>query len=704
MIDYGENEISKTECITLYNQQGYRTLEIPINSDDPKALTRRRWDTEPTNINIGKDNLYAVIQEDNKIVLDVDESSFNHILDRYLDKTLVNQTGNGGRHGYFKDKTRIKPIKSSPLYHDGIHIGDIKAHMSYVVGGGCSYFDKKDDKTKAYTKISSVDTVLEVDFEEILRILKDNGITTKKDNPTNERRFEEGLQVGERNNECFKTACDVFEKRHLDYESGLNFIKTWNSLNKKPLDSAEVHTLVKSAWDRITNKELQFDQIDKINNVATDLKNRYKFVTLRKTEEILLFNGKIYDRVQAETIIKEETEKLIPNCTTHDRNEVVNKIKVQTYSDIEKFDSDPNLVVVENGILNLSTLELTPHTPAHLSRVLLPVEYHKPAWTINDDTIFEDIESNLKDTLFLKFLKSSFTVNGKFRREDFETVLEVSVSPIIKQHIDEKAIMFLGNGDNGKSVLLEYIESLYGESNISNISLQNIADDKFMSADLDGMSANIFTDLGHNELRNTGKIKAIVSNEGIQVQRKHQQGFKLKPFCKLIFSCNRFPKVFDQSQGFFRRWIIVKWERNFDGDPERDEGLKQKLPTNQEEKNLVFSCFVRLANRLNKVGKFSHTVNWKTIQREWNENADPLDGFATNYIIESETSKTKRETYQFYKEIMFEKGETPLGIGQFSKAFAEYYEEDRDSNTRMWLNIDFKKPTQTTMRENDTNE
>jgi len=213
-----------------------------------------------------------------------------------------------------------------------------------------------------------------------------------------------------------------------------------------------------------------------------------------------------------------------------------------------------------------------------------------------------------------------------------------------------------------------------------------------------------FTDLGHNELRNTGKIKAIVSNEGIQVQRKHQQGFKLKPFCKLMFSCNRFPKVYDQSQGFFRRWIVVKWERNFDGDPQRDEGLKQKLASNQEEKNLVFSCLVRLANRLSRVGKFSHTVDWKTIQREWNENADPLDGFATNCIIDSENNKTKRETYQFYKEFMFERGETPLGIGQFSKAFAEYFEEGRDGNSRMWLNIDFKRPTQTTMKEMESNE
>jgi len=689
--------MTKSECVKSLKEQGY-TLKA-LDENETKIL--RNWKDDPTSDDVIETNYGVILNKDEQFVIDIDDPEFNEILKEYVDKTLVNQTGKGGRHYYFKDNiSRVEKfrIKTTKLYHGDKIIGDIKAKYGYVIGCGSIH-----ENGKEYRQISTTDKVLELDGYDILKILKDNGITTKNE-VKKKTKFEEGLKEGERNNECFKIACNLFEKEKLSFEAGLNFIQTLNKASEIPLGDSEVKTTVESAWSRVTNKELQFDGTDKINNVVMALQEKHTFVTLRKTEEILLFNGKIYDKVQAETIIKEETEKLITNCTTHDRNEVVNKIKVQTYSDIENFDSDPNFVVVENGILNLSTLELKPHTSDHLSRVLLPVEYSKPTHEIKDETIFEDIEKNLKDTLFWKSLKNSFTVNGKFKKNGFETALEVSASPIIKQHVDEKAIMFLGNGDNGKSVLLEYIESMYGENNISNITLQNIADDKFMSADLDGMSANIFTDLGHNELRNTGKIKAIVSNEGIQVQRKHQQGFKLKPFCKLIFSCNRFPKVYDQDQGFFRRWIIVKWERNFDGDPQRDVGLKQKLATNQDEKNLVFSCFVRLAHRLNKIGKFSHTVHWKTIKKEWNENADPLDGFATNYILDSESSKTKRETYQFYKEIMFEKGETPLGIGQFSRAFAEYYEEDRDSNTRIWLNIDFKRPTQTTMNELKTNE
>jgi|APSaa5957512535_1039671.scaffolds.fasta_scaffold11510_6 P4 family phage/plasmid primase-like protien len=497
----------------------------------------------------------------------------------------------------------------------------------------------------------------------------------------------------------YRAICEVFQTRHgseeLDVMRNEDSIK-FTLVNSDILDSKICSNPKMVHYGNYNPEEYNGD--DKINKVADELKRKNTFVTIRKSGEILLYNGKIYNNYQAEPLIKEETEKLIPNCTEHHTKEAINKIKRQTYVDIEKFDANPNLITVENGILNLETLELKPHTSEHLSRVLLPVEYHKPE--------SDDIEENLKDTLFWKYLKASFTINGKFKENDFETVLEIIASPIIKRHVDEKAFMFLGNGENGKSVCLDYIQSILGKDNVSNISLQDIAEDKFMRANLSGMSANIFPDLEQNELRKSGKIKAITSNEGIEVQKKYEQAFTLYPFVKLMFSANRFPKVFDQDHGFFRRWLIVKWERDFENDPERIPYLREKLADNQEEKNLVFSCLVGIAKKLNTIGKFTHSKDWKTIQKEWNANADPIDDFDQNYVIDSNEHKTKRETYHFYKEIMLEKGMTPKGIGQFSKAFAEYREEDRveiDGRTqRAWLNIAFNVPKQETLSTVDT--
>ena len=50
---------------------------------------------------------------------------------------------------------------------------------------------------------------------------------------------------------------------------------------------------------------------------------------------------------------------------------------------------------------------------------------------------------------------------------------------------------------------------------------------------------------------------------------------------------------------------------------------------------------------------------------------------------------------------MFEKGEVPLGMGKFSKAFSEYYEDSKSDHERIWLNIEFKEPQQTTLEDTD---
>jgi putative DNA primase/helicase len=296
--------------------------------------------------------------------------------------------------------------------------------------------------------------------------------------------------------------------------------------------------------------------------------------------------------------------------------------------------------------------------------------------------------------LFWKFLESSFTLDGKINEENIETVLEIMASVFVKRNIDEKSIMFLGKGENGKSVCLAYIEYLLGKSNVSHIPLQVLSNDKFATANLDGKLANIFPDLEKNELYHTGVIKTLSSGEPIQVQKKHGHGYDLVPIATQIFSTNRFPKSYDQNQGFFRRWIIVKWSRDFEKDPDRDDNLKKNLLENLPERDIVFSTLIHISRRLLKSNKFTHSKDWKVIQKEWNENADPLDDFIENYIVESERSRTKIETYQFYKQKMYDKGEIPLGMRQFSKAFSEYYEDSKNNNERIWLNIDFKLPKQ----------
>jgi putative DNA primase/helicase len=676
-----------------YQRQGYRTLEIPPNNEKPKALVRTAWQKLPNEENINT-SMYAVVQEDNRLVLDIDEPELNYLLEEYRDETLIVKTGNGGLHGYFTDIVRASPIKTTPLYKGEKHVGDIKAGVSYVIGIGSRY--EEEGIVKEYKQISSTNKVLEIDFEDILVKLKENGISTKKQKEGSTNNSKSNLldpaTTGERNNQCFKKACLVL-KHDNNLDSALLFMKTWNQLNEEPLPESEVETCVRSAKNAVDNHDesitLKHKDDDKITIVANRLIQKYNPKTAANSNVTYIHNGKIYDSDLATKLFKEETETQIENCTTHDVKEVLEKIKRKTQIFLDDFDSDPNTLTVNNGILNLDTLELTPHTPDNLSKILIPCDYITPK--------SEDIETNLKDTLFWKYLTSSHTIDGKRNHDAITSVLEMMASCFIKHNVDEKSFMNLGNGENGKSVLLDYLSDLLGSDNISHIPLQVLSDDKFACANLDGKLANTFADLERNELKHTGIIKIISSGESIYAQFKHNDGFDLNPICKLIFSCNKFPKVYDQSQGFFRRWVIIEWKRNFEKDPERIDKLKEKLLENQEEKNLVFSSLMQLVKKLKSNDKFTVDQDWKTIQKLWNENADPVNDFVENYIIDSDHSKPKRDTYKFYKRIMFEKGEVPISMGKFGKYFSEYFEEGKNDGSRVWLNIDFKEPIQATL-------
>lgn len=451
----------------------------------------------------------------------------------------------------------------------------------------------------------------------------------------------------------------------------------------------------------IVENGLGFEDIDKIGNVCKVLNEFYNF---KNPYELLLYDGMIYNQHKAEKIINRQTERLIPNCTKNNRKEVLSKMEVLNYVDLKEFDADPNKLTLLNGILDISTLELLPHTADNLSKILYPLEYTKPEFEINDKTIFKDIEKNLKDTLFWKYITSSFTINRITNLVNLETVLENIACVFIKRAIDDRAFIHLGGGNNGKSVLMKYIQSLLSLDNFTSIPLQTLGSDVFAIADLEGMSACIYADLEENALKVSGSTKNIIGGEPIRAQKKYGQGFTLISFAKFIYSCNRFPKVFDQSEGFFRRWIIIKWDRDFENDPDKIQDLDKKLINNTEEKNKVFSCLVYLSKKIHDTGKFTHTKPWRENQKEWNTNAQPLDSFIESYIIEDafeNSRKTKIDTYQFYKQTMYDLGELPLSMKKFGAAMQELFDDAKIENTRYWLNIDFKLPKQIKLRGTD---
>jgi P4 family phage/plasmid primase-like protien len=201
---------------------------------------------------------------------------------------------------------------------------------------------------------------------------------------------------------------------------------------------------------------------------------------------------------------------------------------------------------VLNGLLDVNTAKLSPHSPDFLSPIQLPVKFDPDARCETWDWFVPDV----------------------FPGDSSALAWEIPAWLMTPDMAIQKAILLNGEGRNGKSTYLRALLAFLGLNNVCAISLHHLETDRFSVARLVGKLANICPDLPSEDLASTSIFKSITGGDVLLAERKYEASFELSPFARLIFSANILPKGRDASPAFFRRWIVIPFERVFkDGDP-----------------------------------------------------------------------------------------------------------------------------------------
>ncbi|MBI1955060.1 MAG: hypothetical protein HYS38_01555 [Acidobacteria bacterium] len=127
----------------------------------------------------------------------------------------------------------------------------------------------------------------------------------------------------------------------------------------------------------------------------------------------------------------------------------------------------------------------------------------------------------------------------------------------------QKAVLLMGDGANGKSTFLRAIMSFLGKHNTAAVSLHRLEGDRFSAARLVNKLANICPDLPSNDLVSTSVFKALTGGDPLLAEYKFKDAFEFIPYARLIFSANHAPKSKDASSAFFRRWLVIPFDRTF---------------------------------------------------------------------------------------------------------------------------------------------
>ena len=236
--------------------------------------------------------------------------------------------------------------------------------------------------------------------------------------------------------------------------------------------------------------------------------------------------------------------RLAHDWTLHKAKEVVEYIGVDAP---QLWDEPPRDVIsVLNGLLNVRTKTLVPHSPDHLSSIQLPVAFDSearcPAWD--------------------EFVSQVFPSDAESMAWEIPAWLMTPDTSI------QKAVLLTGEGSNGKSTYLRGIVAFIGKQNTAAISLHKLESDKFAAARLVGKLANVCPDLPSAHLSSTSMFKALTGGDVLSAEYKYHDSFEYVPFAKLLFSANQPPHSDDPTHGFFRRWEVIPFNRTFEENAE----------------------------------------------------------------------------------------------------------------------------------------
>lgn len=251
-----------------------------------------------------------------------------------------------------------------------------------------------------------------------------------------------------------------------------------------------------------------------------------------------------------------------PHATANAMNGIHELLRNKVYVHAEHFKHDTTYLNVQNGMINVYTLEMLPHDPKYMSRIQLPVKYDPdaecPTW---DRTLAQVFVDNVEKVLAL------------------QSYYGYCLLPDCRY---QRCLFMIGDGANGKSTVMEILPKVLGDPNVSGLPMQ-LMSQRFLIGQIKDKLVNLAGEVPSGQLIDTENFKAAVVGNMLTADTKHGQPYTFYPIAKHVFAMNDVPKLADKSFGFMRRPLVLTFKQRFlPGTPQCDPELDKKLETEVE--------------------------------------------------------------------------------------------------------------------------
>jgi len=392
-----------------------------------------------------------------------------------------------------------------------------------------------------------------------------------------------------------------------------------------------IHTYIKPPQLEVVLMDDNGKQGINYGGISDYLIKKYTIITFSNMPHLFI-NGKYYEDKGR---LEKDVVKLLKRADFSKKQKVehiVKDIKYRIRKETSKFREYPfntkskYLIPVENGVIVRKNINnLYPKSPVWGFTYSLPVVFDPDANTDDIVKFITDLvdDSNERDILF-----------------------QIPAHALLQNENYTQSYLFVGDGANGKSTLINLYTKLLGDHNTTSISLQELVEDKYKIAELHGKLMNLYADLPSTSAKSIGKFKVLTGGDDITVERKYCDPFKFKNKAVFVFSANILPKVSDATSAFWRRWAPIEFTKTFPV----NVTFKDELLTN---KNL--SGFLKITmdymDKIDERGDLFRPMGENKIEAMWKKRSNSAYYFLDeNFVKDPSGYILKSDVYKNYLE------------------------------------------------------
>lgn len=200
------------------------------------------------------------------------------------------------------------------------------------------------------------------------------------------------------------------------------------------------------------------------------------------------------------------------------------------------------IICVNNGMLDLRTGQLSPHGPEWMATHKVLCDYDPDCPTPVYDQWCRDV--GISDQL--------------------EALEELTATLLDRTRYPTRAMFLYGPSRSGKGTWSRLMKAIVGQRFCSALSLHDLSDDKFASANLYGKLLNVGADLSADEVKDTSKFLQATGEDLVHANRKYGSEFDFMNTALFVFIANAVPPINNASKAFINRVVPFEFAVTFE--------------------------------------------------------------------------------------------------------------------------------------------